>query len=78
MAARSPIGPAPVTNTVRGENQARSPVRSTCSHAFATTLVGSVRTPAGPSLAWTATAYSTGVVHIWLANPSRDLMPRSV
>ena len=47
-AASMPMGPAPVTTTVWGSQWARPPMRSTCSHALATTLVGSRSTPRLP------------------------------
>ena len=40
-AASNPIGPAPVTSTCCGSQNARRPTRATCSHALATTVVGS-------------------------------------
>jgi hypothetical protein len=40
---------APVTSARRGSNQARAPIRSTCSHALATMEAGSSRTPTGSS-----------------------------
>ena len=49
-AASRPIGPAPVTTAALRVPLARLPVRSACSHAFATTLVGSSRTPSGSEL----------------------------
>ena len=48
MAANRPMGPAPVITTVWGSQWARPPMRSTCSHALATTLVGSMSTPKRP------------------------------
>ena len=39
------MGPAPVTTALVGSQWARPPIRSTCSQALATTLVGSSRTP---------------------------------
>ena len=51
--------------TVFGSNTARPPMRSTCSHAFATTLVGSSRTPSSPSVGSTFTVNS-GVIAVAL------------
>ena len=57
-AASSPTGPAPVTTAVFGSQWARPPMRSTCSHALATTLVGSSSTPSSPREGSTFTAKS--------------------
>ena len=49
-AASKPTGPAPVTSATRGcQDGARLPMRSICSQALATTLVGSSSTPSVPS-----------------------------
>ena len=77
-AASSPIGPAPVTSTRRGDQAARPPIRSMWSHAFATTLAGSTSTAASPSDAGTETAAPAGSVYRSAAKPSRALMPCSV
>ncbi len=55
------MGPAPVTRTVLGSQWARPPTWSTSSHALATTLVGSSRTPRIPSAGLTLTTKS-GVI----------------
>ena len=55
------MGPAPVTTTVAGAQWARPPIRSTCSHALATTLVGSSRTPERPRAGSTLTANSGSI-----------------
>ncbi len=52
------MGPAPVTTTFWGSQRARPPMRSTCSQALATTLVGSMSTPSAPSPGSIFTAYS--------------------
>jgi hypothetical protein len=49
IAASRPIGPAPVTSTVRGSRSARWPTAAICSHALVTTAVGSSSTPRSPS-----------------------------
>ena len=49
-AASRPIGPAPVTSTVRGSQNERRPMIATCSRALVITVVGSRRTPRSPRL----------------------------
>ena len=78
MAASSPIGPAPVTSTVRGSQKARWPTATTCSHAFATTVVGSSSTPRSPSEGSIFMAYSGSIRQRSDMKPSISLMPRSV
>ena len=50
----------------------------TCSHAFATTVVGSSSTPSMPSDGSIFTTYSGSTRHRSDMNPSISLMPRSV
>src|SRR6516164_8822038 len=73
-----PIGPAPVTRTVRGAQAARWPIFSMWSQALATTVAGSSRTPWMPSAGSTATRYSGWMRNISLAYPCLALIPRSV
>ena len=49
-----------------------------CSHAFATTVVGSSNTPSTPSPGSTRTAYSGSIRQRSAMNPSTCLIPRSV
>ena len=78
MAARRPIGPAPVTSAVRGSQKARRPTAATCSQAFATTVVGSSSTPRSPRDRSTFMAYSGSIRQRSDMKPSICLMPRSV
>src|SRR5580704_10974074 len=48
IAASRPIGPAPVTRTVRGSQSAHWPTAAICSHGLVTTAVGSSSTPRSP------------------------------
>ena len=76
-AASNPIGPAPVTSTVRGSQNARCPTATTCSHAFVTTVVGSRRTPSRPSDGSTFIAYSGSIRQRSDINPLISFIPRS-
>ena len=77
-AARRPIGPAPVTSTVRGSQKARWPTTTICSQALVTTVVGSSRTPRSPRELSTFIAYSGSIRQRSDMKPSICLMPRSV
>ena len=77
-AARRPIGPAPVTSTVRGSQKARWPTATICSHAFVTTVVGSSSTPRRPRERSTFMTYSGSIRQRSDMKPSICLMPRSV
>ncbi len=55
------MGPAPVITARVGAQWARPPMRSTCSHALATTLVGSRRTPQRPRVGSSLTTKSGSI-----------------
>ena len=78
MAARRPIGPAPVTSAVRGSQKARRPTATTCSQALTTTVVGSSSTPRSPRDRSIFMAYSGSILQRSDMKPSICLMPRSV
>src|SRR4029078_9054591 len=77
-AASNPTGPAPVTSTAWGYHRARRPIRSQCSHAFATTLAGSVSTATRPSDALTGTTNEGSMRQNSEPKPSNDFIPCSV
>ena len=75
--ASSPIGPAPVTSARPRRKNARCEIRSTWSHAFASTEVGSSNTPRSPSARGIASAKSGSTRHCSLPYPWRRTIPRS-
>ena len=72
------MGPAPTTSTVCGSQNVRCPMVRICSHALATTVVGSRRTPRTPRLLSTRTTYSGSIRQRSAMKPCASLMPRSV